>query len=411
MAPIRNYPCDICNKHNYTSVQRQKHKARQHYCYHCDSFVQVKASHTCNPSQKGYGNISSSTFKLVQAGLNTFRVYSTEVEGTFYSIEKLVTKYRPAIEKLLTDTLSSLRSIKVRLVIQANLVQRKTGEVKHNIFGHHYSIILNPGQIKRFLFEQTAKIIKRLNFYNTGGSSWTVESLPRLDIHIAKYVPLKVGNGIPTPVCYKNKQGLINIPTRENLCFVYCAIACYKKITTAEAGVRMRGYSDFMARNYNEDSATCNFIDFTCLPQTGPVSLHDIDQFESCNTTFSVNVFAHCDEDKCIFPIRLTKLEKTNHMDLMVITDVQNDKSHYIYIYDFDKFMKRKTCKKTYFCKRCLQSFSTVENRSTHYVYCKEYPPQRLSFPNMKSVNYTIGPNEISHTYWVSADFETVMTV
>jgi len=411
MAPTRSYPCDICNKHNYTTVQRQKHKAREHHCYACNSFVFSKSTHMCNPTQKGYGASTSSSFQLVQAGLDTFRVYSSNVRGTYHSIEKLVTTYKQDIVNLITELLQSIRSIKARLVIKAVLVQQKTGEIKDHLFGHHYSTILNPNQIKRFLFEQTSKIIRRLNFYNTGGSSWSVDSLPIIDIHIAKYTPLQVGNGIPTPGCYRNKQGLINIPTRENLCFVYCAIACYLKLDTAEKGERMKQYTDFMARNYNPDTHSCSLIDFTCLPQSGSVSIHDIDQFEKCNQTFSVNVFGHCDKENYIFPIRLCKHENIKHMDLLLITDAQNDRSHYIYIHNFDKFMKKTSCNKRFFCKRCLQSFATDQLRSNHILYCKENPPQRLMFPRMKSVNYSIGSNEIAHTYWVSADFETVMMV
>ena len=45
-------------------------------------------------------------------------------------------------------------------------------------------------------------------------------------------------------------------------------------------------------------------------------------------------------------------------MDLLLIID--ENKSHYVYIKDFDRFMfhKRKNKKKKYFCKSCLQCFS-----------------------------------------------------
>jgi len=409
MYPIRSYPCDICQKHNYTDVLRQKHKARHHYCYICKKFVLHKRNHPCTPMQQGLGSSVSSPFKMVQAGLDTFRVYSTIVKKTYYSIEKLITKYKVHITNLLTDLLSSQKTIKARIVINTILIQQRTGEEKEQNFGTLYSKILNPGQINKFLFEQVSKIINRLNFYNTGGSSWSVHSLPRIDIHIAKYTPLKVGSVIPTPSCYRNKHGLINIPTEEKLCFAYCAIACYKKLSTVEEGTRMRQYTEFMARNYN--FVRCSMINFTCLPQTGLVSVEDIDTFEKHNPTFSVNIFGHCEEEKTIFPKRLCKLERQNHMDLLLVTDVQNDRSHYIYIYDFDKLMKKKNSRKKFFCKRCLQAFATVDLRLQHSFYCAEHPPQRLVFPSMRSVNYTIGSNEISHTYWVCADFETIMTV
>ena len=51
-----------------------------------------------------------------------------------------------------------------------------------------------------------------------------------------------------------------------------------------------------------------------------------------------------------------------NRMDLLLIID--KNKSHYMYIKDFDRFMcitKKKKTDKKYFCKCCLQCFSSDE--------------------------------------------------
>ena len=46
-------------------------------------------------------------------------------------------------------------------------------------------------------------------------------------------------------------------------------------------------------------------------------------------------------------------------MDLLLIVD--DDKSHYVYMKDFNRFMFNETKKKNkkYFCKNCLQCFSS----------------------------------------------------
>ena len=46
-------------------------------------------------------------------------------------------------------------------------------------------------------------------------------------------------------------------------------------------------------------------------------------------------------------------------MDLLLVID--ENKSHYVYIKDFDRFMfhKTKNKNKKYFCKSCLQCFSS----------------------------------------------------
>ena len=48
-----------------------------------------------------------------------------------------------------------------------------------------------------------------------------------------------------------------------------------------------------------------------------------------------------------------------NSIDLLLL--INENKSHYVYIKDFDRFMfhKTKNKNKKYFCKSCLQCFST----------------------------------------------------
>ena len=47
------------------------------------------------------------------------------------------------------------------------------------------------------------------------------------------------------------------------------------------------------------------------------------------------------DENKMVFPIYMSNQKFENSMDLLLITD--GDKSHYVYIKDFDRFMFHKT--------------------------------------------------------------------
>ena len=53
-------------------------------------------------------------------------------------------------------------------------------------------------------------------------------------------------------------------------------------------------------------------------------------------------------------------------MDLLLATD--GEKSHYVYIDDFNRFMfhKTKNKNKKYFCKSCLQCFSSKNLLTKH---------------------------------------------
>ena len=82
----------------------------------------------------------------------------------------------------------------------------------------------------------------------------------------------------------------------------------------------------------------------------------DFSKIEKKNN-ICINVF--CYENKLVFPIYISNQKFENSMDLLLITD--SDKSHYVYIKDFDRFMfhKTKNKNKKYFCKSCLQCFTS----------------------------------------------------
>ena len=64
----------------------------------------------------------------------------------------------------------------------------------------------------------------------------------------------------------------------------------------------------------------------------------DFSDIETRNN-ICINVF--CYENGLVFPIFVSDQKFKNSMDLFLVTD--GDKSHYIYIKDFDRFMFNKT--------------------------------------------------------------------
>ena len=83
---------------------------------------------------------------------------------------------------------------------------------------------------------------------------------------------------------------------------------------------------------------------------------------------FLFDVF--CYENKLTFPIYISSQKFENSKDLLLIID--GDKSHYVYIRDFNRFMfhKTKNKNKKYFCKSCLQCFSSKNVLTEHKKVC-----------------------------------------
>ena len=82
-----------------------------------------------------------------------------------------------------------------------------------------------------------------------------------------------------------------------------------------------------------------------------------ISKIETKNS-ICINVFS-C-ENKLVFPIFVSNKKFKNSMDLLLI--INDTKSHYVYMKDFNRFMfhKMKNKNKKNFCKSCLQCFSSI---------------------------------------------------
>ena len=81
-----------------------------------------------------------------------------------------------------------------------------------------------------------------------------------------------------------------------------------------------------------------------------------------------INVYGY--ENGLIFPIFVSDEKFENSIDLLLLID--DDKSHYVYIKDFDRFMfhNTKNKNKKYFCKSCLQCFSSKNVLTKHKEVC-----------------------------------------
>ena len=63
--------------------------------------------------------------------------------------------------------------------------------------------------------------------------------------------------------------------------------------------------------------------------------------FSNIETKNSICINLYCYENKLIFPIYISDQKLENSMDLLLVTD--ENKLHYVYIKDFDRFMFHKT--------------------------------------------------------------------
>ena len=112
-----------------------------------------------------------------------------------------------------------------------------------------------------------------------------------------------------------------------------------------------------------------------------PVEEKDFEKTEVQNN-ICINVF--CYENEMVFPIYVSDQTFKNSMDLLLL--IHGNKSHYVYIKDFNTsmFHKTKNKNKKWFFKSCLQCFSSENVLTKHKEDC-------LSINGQQSVNLEEG--------------------
>ena len=91
------------------------------------------------------------------------------------------------------------------------------------------------------------------------------------------------------------------------------------------------------------------------------VSIKDYFRIERQNN-ICINVF--CYENNLTHPVYLSDQKFHSSRDSLLIAD--ENKSHYLYIKDFNRFMCNKTKNKKKFCKCYLQCFSSEKGLIEH---------------------------------------------
>ena len=114
----------------------------------------------------------------------------------------------------------------------------------------------------------------------------------------------------------------------------------------------------------------------------------------------------YCYENKLTFPIYISDQKFETSVDLLQIFD--GDKSHYVYIKDFDRFIfhKTKNKNKKWFCRSCLQCFSSESVLIKHKENCLSINGKqsvKLEKGIIKFENYF---KQIPVPFKIYADFE-----
>ena len=181
----------------------------------------------------------------------------------------------------------------------------------------------------------------RIENWINEGSAWKIQYIDGEYINIAIYNPLSRSTYIELLIelKQKTKKGLINIKNNDNKCFLWCHIRHLSSLNKNPQRITKVDKKWFM---------------ILIIKILGFLNLKKIIKRLS---KVCINVF--CSDNGLTYPVHISKQKLKDYMDLLLIND--ENKSHSVYIKDFNKFMfnKTKNKNKKHFYRYCLQCFSS----------------------------------------------------
>ena len=175
------------------------------------------------------------------------------------------------------------------------------------------------------------------------------------DVHIkiSNYEPLPGSSYILLPSKLNNSiKGLINLKNKDDECFKWCHVRFINPQNKNSERIK------------KEDKKIASTLDYRGI--NFPMKAGD---YEIVEERFNINVNVFGYENK-VFPLYVSK--KSNEQVLKVLLISNGEKSHYVFIKDFNRLMYSKTKHKDrkHFCMSCLQNFTTKEILNNHRERC-----------------------------------------
>ena len=231
---------------------------------------------------------------------------------------------KSTIKDLFSDLLNETKGFRYQITVKVLLKKYKlNGEIE---FAPVYFNSLTKTVINhRFRLENSfQEILYMIDDWINNGSDWDVESIESQYINISTYRSLTGSSYMDLPVELKSpRKGLINIKNKDQKCFLWCHV---RHINPSKVHPE---------RIKNTDKKTTEKLDYDGIEF--PVQEKDFSKIEVKNN-ICINVSGY--ENGLVFPIYVSDQKFEDSMDLLLLID--DDKLHYVYIKDFDRFVFRK---------------------------------------------------------------------
>ena len=335
-----------------------------------------------------------------------------------------------AVREVVTKKLQNLRQSKVKLILKCIMTKTNiaTGEqtVVEAPFHSNIETNLEGSDVNEMYDGMINRVKENFAAFVRLGSNWKLKSIVSLELHTAKYEPLRGGSYLPLPEKLASKHAIINLKNRDDECFKWAVTRALNPVE--DHPERITGELRQQAEQYNWDG-----INF-------PTPLQDVKKFEKQNKDIifteqkegeetrvyrgiSVNVFGYQTREveinefkEYIYPRRISEQPgETRYIDLLLIS---NDKGmqHYCWIKNLSRLVSSQTSTdghRQHFCRRCLNGFTSEDKLKSHFECCSNHEVVKITYPIKGSVEGFLqfkGTSRFMRVpFVVYADFEALV--
>ncbi|XP_066600158.1 uncharacterized protein [Prorops nasuta] len=239
----------------------------------------------------------------------------------------------------------SVNSVKINCVFNGQFVSKDISDDKHVCTKN--SVLYKTDNFKEWYRLNIVEILlKELSEFQERDSGWALEKILSLIVNINHYNPLHAGCRIELPAAILHKKAVINIDNEDSACFAWAVtVALFPAIPPAKS-YRISSYPHYRS-----------VLDVGSI--TFPTTLKQIPKFEVDND-ISVNVFTmeeveeehDCKAKVNIVPLQITKMKRSRHVNLLLITDDQGT-AHFLCIRNLPRLISSQISKREHSAHIC----------------------------------------------------------
>ncbi|CAG7822098.1 unnamed protein product [Allacma fusca] len=280
--------------------------------------------------------------------------------------------------------------------------------VRSFYFNSHLRSLMHISMLEYILEAVVTLLELQLEEFINLGSGWELEFFESLRLGINDGGNLKGGTYLPNSPLLDGKNAVINYSTSDNECF-----------TWAIAGALCKRYLRVNSRkNVITAAEIAEKKKLVCCSLSYPVTIEQIPKFLEDNKSISLNIYGYeeVDNNVTVSPLFVTAECRPSHIDLLLII-AENGNSHYTFLRQsvdnptagLSRLLGFKGRGSRYYCKFCLQGFSSECNHDSHQEFCAALGLQRVTYPNNDYKKFNSWNKTIKSSFVVYADFECLL--